>query len=335
MKILSVAYPFAPVSPQTAGGAEQVLLELDRALVAAGHESVVVAAAKSKVSGRLVPLPVLTAPLTDEVKGQAWTAVRERITRLIGAGKFDVIHMHGIDFDRYLPETSVPVLVTLHLPRSWYRAGALDQRKNVFLWCVSQSQAGSDFPYIPNGVDLERYRPGRRPRGYLFSMGRICPEKGFHDALDAAAQSGMPLIIAGEVYPYESHQTYFEQEIRPRLQRSCSKFVGPVGPERKKHLLAGAAAVLIPSTAPETSSLVAMESFACGTPVIAYPSGALADIVQHGETGFLVRTAAEMASVIRNIAEIDRDCCRAWAEAHCDLRKTIAQYMSLYERLAS
>ena len=179
MKILSVAYPLAPVTPQTAGGAEQVLLELDRALVAADHESAVVAAAKSNVAGRLVPLPVLTEPLTDEVKEQAWGAVRERIARLLGAENFDVIHMHGIDFDRYLPETSVPVLVTLHLPRNWYRPGALDQRKNVFLCCVSESQAGSDFPYISNGVDLDRYRPGRRPRGYFSRWAGYVRRRGF------------------------------------------------------------------------------------------------------------------------------------------------------------
>ena len=264
MKILSVAYPLAPVTPQTAGGAEQVLLELDRALVAARHESVVVAAPNSKVGGRLVPLPVATAPLTEEVKEQAWRAVRERIATLLRAENFDVIHMHGIDFDRYLPETCVPVLVTLHLPRSWYRPGALDGRRNVFLYCVSQSQAGSDFPYISNGVDLNRYRPGRRSRGYLFAMGRICPEKGFHDALDATDQAAMPLIIAGEVYAYESHQKYFHDEIQPRMHRSCSKFLGPVGPERKRRLLAGATAVLIPSTAPETSSLVAMSRLRVG-----------------------------------------------------------------------
>jgi glycosyltransferase involved in cell wall biosynthesis len=334
VKVLSIAYPLAPVTPQTAGGAEQVLLELDRALVAAGHESVVVAAAESKVAGRLVPLPAFVAPFTEEVKEQAWAAVRERIAALLGAEEFHVIHMHGLDFDHYLPETSVPVLVTLHLPRSWYSPGALDTRKNVFLYCVSQSQAGTEFPYIPNGVDLDRYHPGRRSRPYVFSMGRICPEKGFHDALDAAAHAGSRLIIAGEVYPYESHQRYFREQIEPRIQRSCSKFIGSVGPERKRRLLAGATAVLIPSTAPETSSLVAMESLACGTPVIAYPSGALADIVQHGQTGFLVRTPAEMASAIGNVSQIDRACCRAWAELHCDLRKTIATYISVYERLA-
>ena len=145
----------------------------------------------------------------------------------------------------------------------------------------------------------------------------------------------MPLIIAGEVYPTNHIKSTFRRRSSPECTDRAQSSWGRLVRSGKKRLLAGATAVLIPSTAPETSSLVAMESFACGTPVIAYPSGALADIVQHGETGFLVRTAAEMASAIRNIPEIDRGCCRAWAEAHCDLRKTIVQYMSLYERLAS
>jgi hypothetical protein len=44
LRVLSVAYALAPVAPDTAGGAEQVLLELDRALVHAGHHSLVVVA---------------------------------------------------------------------------------------------------------------------------------------------------------------------------------------------------------------------------------------------------------------------------------------------------
>ncbi|MFZ2080615.1 MAG: hypothetical protein WAV38_29000, partial [Xanthobacteraceae bacterium] len=54
LTVLNVAYPFAPVGPDTAGGAEQVLSAIDRALVAAGHRSLVVGCAGSQISGEIM-----------------------------------------------------------------------------------------------------------------------------------------------------------------------------------------------------------------------------------------------------------------------------------------
>jgi hypothetical protein len=54
LRILHVAYPMAPVAPNTAGGAEQVLLQLDRALTECGHDSHVVACSESQIAGRLI-----------------------------------------------------------------------------------------------------------------------------------------------------------------------------------------------------------------------------------------------------------------------------------------
>ena len=64
LTVLSVAYPFAPVGPDAAGGAEQVLGQLDAALVKGGHGSIVVANAASKVRGTLVPTKTLPGPGT-------------------------------------------------------------------------------------------------------------------------------------------------------------------------------------------------------------------------------------------------------------------------------
>ena len=54
LTVLSVAYPLAPVGPDAVGGAEQVLTRLDRALVEAGHRSIVVAQEGSRTAGTLV-----------------------------------------------------------------------------------------------------------------------------------------------------------------------------------------------------------------------------------------------------------------------------------------
>ena len=92
----------------------------------------------------------------------------------------------------------------------------------------------------------------------------------------------MPLFIAGQVYPFSYHQQYFEREIRPSLGAGVSFVDSPLF-SAKSHLLRNARALLLTSTAEETSSLVAMEAMACGTPVIAIRRGAFPEIVAHGE----------------------------------------------------
>jgi CelD/BcsL family acetyltransferase involved in cellulose biosynthesis len=135
------------------------------------------------------------------------------------------------------------------------------------------------------------------------------------------------------VFPYDSHQRYFAREIAPRLGPS-RRFVGPVALARKRRLLAGARCVVIPSEVPETSSLVAMEALASGTPVVAAPVGALPEIVEHRRTGLLARGVAELAEAMRAVAAtVDRRACRRAAEARFDVRAMTDRYLALYDEV--
>ena len=91
----------------------------------------------------------------------------------------------------------------------------------------------------------------------------------------------------------------------------------------------------MPSLAAETSSLVAMEALACGTPVVAFPNGALPDIVEHGRTGYLVGTVEEMAGAMHAAASLDREACRAAARRRFSLDRMIAGYMDAYRSLSA
>src|SRR3546814_12311226 len=97
--------------------------------------------------------------------------------------------------------------------------------------------------------------------------------------------------------------------------------------------MTAARAVLVPSLAPETSSLVAMEALACGTPVIALPSGALPEIVEHGRTGFIVSDAAEMAAAIDAAGAIPPEACRDAASQRFSLDRMISRYTATLRRL--
>lgn len=340
LTVLSVAFPFAPVDDDPVGGAEQVLSRLDRALVAAGHASVVIAAAGSRVAGTLVPLPAMHGEIDDTARRRTYRHVRAATDAVLASRRVDLVHLHGIDFAACLPPPGVPVLVTLHLPLAWYDADALRPRRpRTWLVPVSHSQARGApagavlLPPIANGVDVDAF-PRLRKRGFALALGRLCPEKGFDDALDAARAADVPLLLTGEAFAWPEHRRHVERDIRPRLD-AARRWIGPVRGARKRRLLAAARCVLVPSRVAETSSLVAMEALAAGTPVIARRIGALPDIVEHDVTGWLVDDVDGMAQAIARSDRIDPQACRLAARRRFDVAGTVADYLALYERLAT
>ena len=339
LTVLSVAYPLAPVGLDAVGGAEQVLSQLDAALTGRGHRSLVVACEGSTVCGHLISTPAWTGRLDETAHAAAHDAHRQTIAAALASWPVDLVHLHGIDFHAYLPPPGPPTLVTLHLPLDWYPPQALrPSRPRTFLHPVSASQrrlGAPDLellPEIANGVDVGSFNRSHAKRGFALALGRICPEKGFHIALDAAKHAGVSLLLAGKAFGYKEHERYFRDQIVPRLD-GRRRFIGSVGFARKRRLLAGARCLLAPSLCPETSSLVAMEALASGTPVIAFPNGALAEIVEHGRTGFLVRDGKEMAEAIATAGAIDPSACREAARTRFSAARTIDAYMRLYERL--
>ncbi len=340
LTVLNVAYPLAPVGEGAVGGAEQVLTHLDAALVRAGHRSLVVACEGSATAGTLFATPREHGPLDDAVRRRVRARHRAAIDEVLARHGVDLVHLHGVDFHTYLPPAGVPALVTLHLPPHWYPSAIwrLD-RPQTYLQCVSASQrracppAPGRVPVVENGVPVPAEPPGHATRGFVLALGRICPEKGFHLALEAATRAGRPCLLAGAVYPYPAHARYFRDEVAPRLD-GPHRFIGPLAGARKRRFLAAARALLVTSQVPETSSLVAMEALACGTPVVAFPAGALADVVDHGTTGFLVDDVAEMADAIEAASTLDPRACRRAARERFALERMTTQYLDLYARLA-
>lgn len=304
LTILNVAYPYSPVGSDAVGGAEQILSQVDHAPIHAGHVSLVAASEDSQVAGRLFAVPALDREVLEGPERRWYTAQLEAaIERALLLYFVDLVHMHGLDFYKYTMPPAIPTLVTLHTPIEWYGVErSMATRERAQLCCVSESQRRScpselgDLPVVENGVSLDPWRPVEK-RNFAVVLGRICPEKNILAALQAGTRAHMPVVIGGRVFPYRDHQAYFDQELKPLLGNPASavrhEFLGTVSSTERQELLARAKCLLHPTLAPETSSLVAMEALACGTPVIAYRSGALCEIVEHGVTGFLVDSVEE------------------------------------------
>ncbi|HET9086794.1 MAG TPA: glycosyltransferase, partial [Acidobacteriaceae bacterium] len=172
---------------------------------------------------------------------------------------------------------------------------------------------------------------------FALVLGRICPEKNAHAALEAGTIAGTRVLLAGQVFPYLEHRRYFTDKIEPLLRRSPGnvehEFLGPLDPDRRQRLLSSAKCLLHPTLAPETSSLVAMEALAAGTPVIAYRSGALPDIVEHGVTGFLVDSVEEMADALGKVHTLSSQACRHAAEQRFSSERMVREYLQMYESI--
>ncbi|HZQ18393.1 MAG TPA: glycosyltransferase family 4 protein [Terriglobales bacterium] len=339
LTVLSVSYPLAQVSSRTAGGAEQVLAQLDKGLVEAGHRSLVLAPVGSRCSGLLISAQLPAGVLNHDARRIARRTFKKLIDRTLDEYPVDIVHMHGLDFHEYLPESDIPTAVTLHLPLSWYAPEALRFfQPDVSFICVSKSQASTASAgtrigrVILNGIDLRLFAPAPRKSNYAVVVSRICPEKGIHLAIDAAERAGLDLIIAGSVFEYPEHRRYFDSMVRSRLNGSI-RFIGPVGGRHKAALLGAARCVLIPTLAPETSSLVAMEAMAAGTPVVAFPTGAIPQIVSDGRTGFLVSNVEEMARAITQTESLEAAECRKEAERKFSSQRMVREYVDLYQSI--
>ena len=341
LTVLSVAFWISPLGDGSVGGSEQILSQIDAGLVRRGHRSLVIAHPQSKVRGTLIPI----LPVEGSVSPQTWSAAHDAIRRalvyVLARYSVDVVHMHGIDFANMLPPGDVPTLVTLHLPRSWYEPESLRvSRPNTFYHCVSRSQRKTFpsetgfLPEIENGVSDELLMPAAhiRRQNYAAMLGRICPEKGFHLGLRAARQAGTAALLAGRVFPFAEHERYFSHQIVPELD-SVRRYIGPVGKRSRRRLLASARSVIVPSLVPETSSLVAREAIASGTPVVGFAKGALPEIVQQGKTGFLVDHERDLSDAILACNALDPEHCRQAARQLFNLDTMVENYIATYRRV--
>ena len=92
-------------------------------------------------------------------------------------------------------------------------------------------------------------------------------------------------------------------------------------------------ALLFPIDWPEPFGLVMIEAMACGTPVIAYPRGAVPEVLEDGVTGWIVEGLEEAVQAVGRVPALSRSRCRQVFEARFSASRMAQDYLRIYTQL--
>ncbi len=349
------------------GGSQAFVSDLARGLTGRGHEVHVYAASGSQIpgvevidtgvdprslagtlyrafgaSGALGPAGSAGSQRPEQATAEAAFA---RAYQGVQKVRYDVIHNHAFDAPaiRLATTLQAPVVHTLHLPPdravvAALRHAARDGRAPTVA-AVSDFQASAWRRVVRVDAMLPPYVPTRvipwsraAGDGAIFA-GRLSPEKGAAEAIDIARAAGVPIDVYGDIYDAE----YSREQIGPRGAWPGVTVREAVPRTSLWAAMARAAVVLFPARWDEPFGMAAAEAQACGTPVVAFRSGALGEVIVDGVTGFLVPPddIAAAARAVGKTAGISRSACRDHAEGHLDLERSLDAHEQLYQRLVS
>src|SRR5229473_769545 len=150
-------------------------------------------------------------------------------------------------------------------------------------------------------------------------------------AIRIAKRCGVPLKIAAKVDAVD--RNYFECEIRKLLTPPDVEYIGEISDGEKSSFLSGAIALLAPIAWPEPFGLVMIEAMACGTPVIAFNSGSVPEIVEDGVTGFIVEDETGAVAAAGQLSRLSRPAIRKRFEQRFTARRMAEDYLAVYREL--
>ena len=324
--VLSTVYKATP--PVGYGGIERIVHVFTEALIRAGHDVTLFGASGSRCSGRTIELTAYdpaTAPsginskrdvISEETLYQAVRAEHARTP-------FDMIHDWSFEnlFVTRHPEAAPFVISTCIPPAPGYR------RPNLAACSAAHAaQVGGSTRFVHYGLRLADWQHGGPKTKELAHISKIARYKAQHEAIRAARRAGRALVVAGNI----ENKLYYWTRVRPAMFRA-GKSVRYIGETRDTGAILRASAALIQTPRWfDAFPLIALESLASGTPVIAYATGGLPEQIVDGVTGFLCRDEDEMAGRMAEIDSIRPADCRDYAEEHFSVERMVRDYEALY-----
>ena len=321
--------------PRAYGPWELVTSLLTEALVARGVEVTLFATADSITAGKLEAVAPRGYSEDPSLDAKVWEI--QHIAHLFEqADRFDLIHNQAdfvpLAFSRLV---STPMVTTIHGFSSERIVPVFrryDDRSHYV--AISDADRHSDLhnaATIHHGIPIEQFPFDPQGGPHLLFFGRIHPDKGAAEAIRAALASGHRLDMAGLV----QDERYYRDDVAPLIDGERIVHHGIVGGTARGKTLGAAKALLHLIGFDEPFGLSVIEAMACGTPVIAYRRGSMAELIDHGRTGFLVDDFEEAVAAIGRIGEIDRAECRRAAAERFSVSRMADRYLALYKEILS
>jgi len=340
MKILQIAPLWETVPPPAYGGTEAVVHQLIEELVRQGHDVTLCASGDSQTSARLQSCYPVSLRTAEGIECKSVYSWQHAVLSLKHAGEYDIIHNHCgeevMALSHLVPNP--PMLTTMHClvtPDTKFVWDHYEGHFNTISWSQRQTMPeviGGTFSGVAyNGIDVSSFPFQAEKGGYLLFLSRISEEKGPHLAVEVARRAGKRLVMAGKVD--DKDRDFFAEVVEPLIDGTHVVFTGEADGAMKRELYRSAACVLLPITWEEPFGLVMTEAMACGTPVIVFNRGAASEIVDHGETGFLVENVDEMVRAVGEVRTIDPAYCRAQVTRRFDAPVMARRYVEIYEEI--
>ncbi len=351
MKIAVIAHSIYPLNQPYAGGLEMITHLLVKRLLDCGQEITLYAHPDTDITENLIPVDVGTAGLSiDDVQmlndgdqSVVDIAFAKAIIHIANCD-YDIVHNHSLNCAAltYLSFLDIPVVHTFHtpiIPSVLGGVAVIGNPNNITFTTVSDfmkrewEKRVDNVEVIHNGIDLNDWPYEADPSGdYVFWYGRLCEEKSPHHAIIAAINTDTKLVIAGPKYD----SVYFERYVEPYLENQFIHYVGHLEHDEVKVYLSNAQAMLFTSLWNEPYGLVLAESLACGTPVLAYDSGASPEVIDE-TCGIVVKQGQvdELMTALPEVKLISRKACRDRAESFCSADLMVDNYLNLYKSILS
>src|SRR5262249_9520597 len=339
MKIAQIAPLMESMPRRLYGGTERIVSYLADELVRLGHDVTLFASGDSVSSAELVPCAPMALRLDANVRDfiPYYMLMLDRVRRM--SDEFDFLHFHIDQFHFPLFRSIANrTVTTLHGRQDLYDLKPLyvafgemplvsisnDKRKRI---------GGSTVvATVYHGLPPDLLKPNYAPRdGYLAFLGRISPEKRPDQAIQIAKAAGIPLKIAAKVDKVD--RDYFREVVEPLLDEPGIEFIGEINERSKTEFLGQAPALLFPVDWPEPFGLVMIEAMACGTPVLAFRRGSVAEIIDEGVTGAIVDSPERAAQILPQVLALDRRKVRRRFEERFSVTRMAKDYLQVYRSL--